>query len=346
MNSPQDEHIVIELLKQTGLPIVDAAILVKQLVQESGGGGRKLERARKCIELGAISLRNREYSVTFSKCVREALAVRIRRRPRTLSDFRFIIRRFLRLCPGLERRDVRSITPEECKSYIETAFVTQRQRHKARLVLSGVFSTAVKRGWCAENPVFRVDSPYLDEHPIRALSLSEVDTLLKSASVYDHGSCLAAVGMMLFGGIRPHEVCRLTWNDVDLEGSAILLRPRHTKTGGARHVTIRPVLDAILRCRAMSADFSVCPPNWRRKWRELRQLAGWNGKVAYWQPDCLRHTFASYHLKMFGNYNSLQLEMGHRDTNLLRTRYVNMEGLTRRDAELFWRERPCPGAGG
>ena len=35
----------------------------------------------------------------------------------------------------------------------------------------------------------------------------------------------------------------------------------------------------------------------------------------------------SHHLATFRSYTELQLEMGHRSADLLRTRYVAMEGL-------------------
>jgi integrase len=48
----------------------------------------------------------------------------------------------------------------------------------------------------------------------------------------------------------------------------------------------------------------------------------------------LRHTFASYHLRHFHSYSELQYETGHRDSSLLRTRYVNMSRA--QNAAAFW----------
>ncbi|MEE1266021.1 MAG: hypothetical protein UHH87_07010 [Akkermansia sp.] len=71
----------------------------------------------------------------------------------------------------------------------------------------------------------------------------------------------------------------------------------------------------------------ICPRNWLHHWRELRRAAGWRaGKK--WPQDALRHTFASYHLCHFRSYAELQLEIGHRDAALLRTRYVDQRGVT------------------
>ena len=43
---------------------------------------------------------------------------------------------------------------------------------------------------------------------------------------------------------------------------------------------------------------------------------------------------ASYHLSHFRSFAELQLEIGHRDATLLRTRYVDQRGV--RNAKRFW----------
>ena len=78
----------------------------------------------------------------------------------------------------------------------------------------------------------------------------------------------------------------------------------------------------------------ICPANWLHHWRELRRAAGWDSPARRWPQDALRHTFASYHLSHFRSYAELQLEIGHRDATLLRTRYVDQRGV--RNAQRFW----------
>ena len=90
-------------------------------------------------------------------------------------------------------------------------------------------------------------------------------------------------------------------------------------------MTIHPPLARILRRVQRAAYERICPPNWRRLWAGLHRAAGF----PHWQPDVLRHTFATHHLATFRSYAELQLEMGHRSAELLRTRYVAMEGLLR-----------------
>ena len=220
-------------------------------------------------------------------------------------------------------RRVRSITPQECAGYLREAFDTPRQRNKARLILSGVFSTAVRRGWCAENPVRKVSAERVREKRIEILSNEEIERLMSTAAVYAGGACMAAVAIMLLAGVRPHECARLRWEDVRLDSGVICISPQHSKTGGARCVTIHAPLAKILQRVQKEAHERICPPNWRNRWAGLHKAAGFTR----WQPDVLRHTFATHHLATFRSYAELQLEMGHRSAELLRTRYVAMEGI-------------------
>ena len=111
----------------------------------------------------------------------------------------------------------------------------------------------------------------------------------------------------------------------------IVISPQHSKTGGARCITIYPPLARILRCIQKADHERICPPYWRRHWAALHKAAGFS----HWQPDVLRHTFATHHLATFRSYAELQLEMGHRSADLLRTRYVAMEGIYRRGESIL-----------
>ena len=324
------EQAAIAILKTTGVSLIEAALIAKEALRAGNG---RIGRARQCITAGEVALRQRENTVCFEHAVSVALAARKGRRIRTVYDFRYIARRFMRRCPGLAAIPIRSITPKECSEYIEKAFDTPRQRQKARLILSGVFSTARKNGWCDDNPVSLVEVPRVVENRVSILSASEISCIQKVAKEYESGRCAAAVGMMLYGGIRPHEVVRLTWADVCLQSRAIYIYSEYSKTGGARKVTIhRPLFD-ILEQYKQESSAPICPPNWRKHWRKLREIAGW-GRAKRWAQDALRHTFASYHLRFFRSFSELQYEMGHRDAELLRTRYIDQRGVE--DAAAFW----------
>ena len=332
MKPQQDIDIkaALAILRTTGVPILEASILAKELLAANRGS---INRAKRCIAAGAKALKQQEQTVSFEQAVAAAQEARKDRRIRTVYDFRYYTRRFMLRCKGLAKRRMRSITPHECAEYIEKAFDTPRQRQKARLILSGVFSTAMKHGWCDANPVARVEAPRVKENPVPILTPQEIAQLTTTAESYQGGSCAAAVGMMLYAGIRPHEVARLTWTQVDLQAQAIYILPQHSKTGGARRVTIHRPLLRILRKHQQPDTATICPANWLRHWQALRHTAGW-GRGRKWPQDALRHTFASYHLSHFRSYAELQIEIGHRDATLLRTRYVDQRPVV--NAEAFW----------
>ncbi|MCH5284842.1 MAG: tyrosine-type recombinase/integrase [Akkermansiaceae bacterium] len=328
------ELAAIEVLRQTGVDVLEAALVARAAL--AAGRGR-VRRAMACIAAGAETLKKREKTVTFERAVQEALEERRDRRARSVKDFRYMARRFMKRCKGLAKRRMRSITPQECAAYLRQGFDTPRQRNNARLILSGIFSTAVKHGWCAENPVRKVQPERLEEKRIAILTNEEIGRLMNAAEAYKGGICLAAVAIMLLAGVRPHECERLRWGDVRLPAAGsgasysaeakgvICITPQHSKTGGARCVTIHPPLESILRREKRANPERICPPNWRKLWTGLHKAAGF----LRWQPDVLRHTFATHHLATFRSYAELQLEMGHRSAELLRTRYVAMEGIYR-----------------
>ncbi len=211
----------------------------------------------------------------------------------------------------------------------------EARKHRRARTLCGVFSTAIKRGWCSENPVARVEAPRVVGKTVPILTPEEAEQLVQAAREYKGGICLPAVGLMLYAGIRPHEVARLTWADVDLAGKRVNIAPQHSKTGGARPVTLlRPALQLLSTTQA-PAPQRICPPQWLHHWRAVRRRAGWNRLTRPWSQDICRHSYASYHAAHFRNLHELQLQMGHRSTELLRTRYLNLPGATSTTA--YWK---------
>ena len=139
--------------------------------------------------------------------------------------------------------------------------------------------------------------------------------------------------LLVYTGIRPREVRRLTWRDIDTEEKTITVRSQCSKTGGVRQVEIPPVLNRLLITHKFENTSHICPIDWQRRWRKIRDNSGFRG---CWVQDVLRHTYASFHAKNYANLPRLQLNMGHRDQSLLRSRYVNMRGISRAEAKSFF----------
>lgn len=331
-----DEILAKSLLQMSQLTWSDGVRLVMELLERIHimDGETKVERIgrlRHAIQLGAEQEEKERKTVFFEIAVRESVVSRLDRRPSTVADLQYLSRRLLRWNPELIERPLRFISTEECRQCLEKAFTTPSQFKKGRAFLHSVFAFGHRRGWCADNPVACVEVPMIHEREIEPLTLREVQRLTKATLKSEFKRCAPAVGIMLWAGVRPCEVSRLRWENIDWEENVIVLRPQHSKTGGARHVSIPPVLKRWLVDNR--ADGCLCPPNWKRQWSRLRNRAC----LGKWRQDTLRHTFASYHVKVYRNLSILSLEMGHVDLKLLHSRYVNLSRLTRADAKCFWK---------
>lgn len=325
----KETEIAIYLLKQSGLPLIAAARLVLELVDGCGD----MARCRRAVVLGTEALKKEAQSVPFAEAVAYTRQVKQHRAARTQSDIAYYMRRLMRAVPGLAEKSLRSLTPQDCREALQIAYPTPCQQRKARAILSGVFSVGRRRGWCSENPLQLVDAPVVQEKEIVPLPLHEVRQLVDTARRKPHRAALPALGLMLHAGVRPQEVTRLQWQDIDLEEREICLAGRHSKTGGARRIPISAPLLHLLRENRGSGR--ICPPNWRHRWQALRREAGFSE----WVPDVLRHTYASYFIKARKDMTALQLSMGHRDQRLLMSRYINLRGISRRSAMEFWKLR-------
>ena len=117
--------------------------------------------------------------------------------------------------------------------------------------------------------------------------------------------------------------------DIDWQNRCVVVRPTTSKTGGGRVVPLR---------KADAITVRTIPNRWVHRWRALRKAAGWSKETAHsWRQDVCRHTFATYHAARFRNFAALQLEMGHWDSSLLRTRYVYAGKANEATARHFFR---------
>ena len=200
-------------------------------------------------------------------------------------------------------------------------------------MLHALFEFAIRREWCDKNPIKRIERRKVIEKEIQPLKLVQIRRLIKTAQ-RESPECGVVASLLVYTGIRPREVRRLTWRDIDTEEKTITVRSQCSKTGGVRQVEIPPVLGRILGVpRAKSDEVNVCPSNWQRRWRKIRDNSGFRG---CWVQDVLRHTYASFHTKHYADLPRLQVNMGHRDTVLLRSRYVNMCGISCDEADYFF----------
>lgn len=289
-------------------------------------------RLQNVTEAFARALQETEESVSFRQAAEFSLMARSHRRPSTRADLRSYINR---MCEYENFADIplRKIGIPLCREMLQTCFGHSAHTYrKAQSILHSIFSMGIRQTWCTQNPAKAILRPPVYERRIEILTLKEIRALVSSIAREPKLQCMdAALRLMLWCGIRPTEVRRLHWSDIDPEEGIVYVESHNSKTGGARAVPLRGGAYC-LRLNKRNPDELIAPANWNRLWQLLRKLAG----LSEWQNDALRHTFASMHLKKFHNLPLLQEEMGHRNSSLLQTRYLNLRYLRRASAHRFF----------
>ena len=320
------------ILTGTDVSVLDAARIAKNILDAKPKNFvlTDLQFCAKVIEVGLRHIRTKE--MFFADGFALYLKSKQHLRPDSIRDIRCIGNRLLRTKPEFGGRNFSELSVSECEEWLNAAFHTNPQFNKARTMLHGLFEFAIRREWCDKNPIKRIERKKVIEREILPLKLAETRRLIETARRESQIYAIVAA-LLVYTGIRPREVRRLTWRDIDTEEKTITVRSQCSKTGGVRQVEIPPVLNRLLISRKSQNSSHICPTDWQRRWRKIRDNSGFRGR---WVQDILRHTYASFHAKRYADLPRLQLNMGHRDQSLLRSRYVNMRGISRVEARCFF----------
>ena len=274
---------------------------------------------------------NRENSVTFKKMFLSFIdAKKAKRSPAYLTALRCTLPRF----GALHERLACEITASEIENQLTG---TTSSVHNAFLrYLRAVFNFGIRRGWCDENPVKRIDMQSLKMRK-EILTNAQVIGLLKAVCDNDF-ELLPYHLLCIFAGIRPKEVERLTWSNINMEEQFIEVPDEKSKTAIRRIVEMEPLLvqwlDYYVR-KGGSIVSEVTPSsNLRKRLRLVRKAAG----LGLWPQDAPRRTFASCWLAVHSDVNRLNNLMGHTSPEMLWRHYH--KAVTQKQAKGFWKIEP------
>lgn len=317
-----------ELIKELPIGLCDAVRLVVECVEELGERFRcradLMRKVRRVFREGVRTVQQAEHTEYFEKAAWASIEARAARRPTTRRDLRYYVRRMLRV-QGVAAMPLRRMSAEDCRLLLHKAFGHSVSSYrKARAILHSIFAYGIRREWCDANPIDRIENPPVREKTIRPLTPAEVARLEAVATRPEHAPMRFSLYLMLYCGLRPHEVRRLRPEDVRLSEQELIIRPGVSKTGGGRVVPLR---------KKLPAGAWLIPGCWEQRWRALRRAAGFE----HWQADACRHSFASYHAAYYRNLPALQCEMGHSNLRLLHTCYISP--VSKRAARQFWHAR-------
>jgi integrase len=173
--------------------------------------------------------------------------------------------------------------------------------------LTVLFSWGIKRGYLTANPCSKVERIAVDWKAPAIFTPDECARLMRSAEDHDAGM-LAFLALGLFAGIRPFEIQRLAWRNVDIDGGHVIIDATVAKTRQRRLVPLNDTAKAWLR---LGGDLPVKNLGPRRT--RIAEAAGLE-----WSHDVLRHSAASYMLAHHQDAGKVALWLGNSPSILFR----------------------------
>jgi integrase len=164
---------------------------------------------------------------------------------------------------------------------------------------------------------------------IPTFSVEQLTSLLAAAP----SPFLPVLVIGAFGGLRPEEINKLRWEDLDFHERTIRVNASAAKTRKKRFAEISGNLAAWLEPYAGRSGF-VAPPNLQKLRRATMKAAN----IGIWPPDVLRHSFASAHYAFHKDPARTAMIMGHRDQNMLLTHYRDI--MKPSEAAKYWQIAP------
>lgn len=245
------------------------------------------------------------------------------------------------------RKNLSEIQREDLERWLYSSDFAPRTIRGKRIDLQTFFRFAEQRHWLVKNPAAALENVALEDKPPGILTVDQCSVLLDNCQKLDPEFC-GYFSLALFCGVRPEEIQKMQPADIRLSEGYVEVRAKIAKTKKRRLVDIQPAAKAWLQI-----GISLPLTNFRRRINRVRIAAGFKGFRRFekkgkptheevdgfiWPQDCLRHSFASYHLAMFGSAEKTSLQMGHRSTGTLFSHYREL--VTKKQAEDFWNILP------
>lgn len=260
-------------------------------------------------------------------------------RPDTLRNLKVRLNAFARFTGAA---NVGDIAPERISAFLFRVTDNARAARTIindRLALSNFFNWCMseKQRFCASNPVASVKPPKVrGRHAPKTLTLAQSRLLMASAVKYNDGAAVPYFCLCLFGGVRPKEATRLTWDMIDLKKGRIDLGVDVAKTGEHRFVSLTPNMVDWLAPHQLQQ--TPIKPG-RYAFDRVREALGF----ADWPEDIMRHTAVSNFLRMVKPDGTPTTDSdaterhGHSISVMLRH---YRDRVTPEDAKEFWDIRP------
>ena len=316
-----------DILRPTPYTLLDAARFVAHAHSKLEPHAVRIDDA---INAHAATIERRNRSVTITKLVDEFIENR-RAKGKSEIYVRDLTTRLSRFKASMGDRITAEITNADVDHWLQSLNVGPQTQNNFRAVLSAMWTFAVRRGYAAVNVIQLVDKTSVVRDHIPTFSVEQLTGLLAAAPT----EYLPVLAIGAFAGLRPEEINKLRWEDLDFHERTIRVNASAAKTRKKRFAEISDNLRAWLEPYAGHIG-PVAPPNLQK----LRRATMKTAKIEKWYPDVLRHSFASAHYAFHRDPARTAVIMGHRDQNMLLTHYRDV--MKPSEAARYWQIVPEP----
>ena len=317
----EDALRAADVLKSTPYSILDAGRLIAKAHGKVAPYSASISDA---IDKYVLDAEQRRRSVTVSALVDEFIANR-RTKGKSAIYVRDLVTRLSRFAASMSERLVAEVTTRDIDRWIQSLNVGPQTQNNFRAVLSAAWTFAVRQGYASANIVQSVDKSQVVRDHVATFSIEQLAKLLDTAP----RSYVPVLAIGAFAGLRPEEINKLLWEDIDFHERTIRVNASAAKTRKKRFAEISDNLMEWLRPYVGRVG-RVAPPNLHKLRRHTMKRAD----ISHWPQDVLRHCFASAHYAAYKNPAHTALVLGHRDQNMLLTHYRDLMKPT--DAKRYW----------
>lgn len=257
-----------------------------------------------------------------------------------------------RLAKTFGRKPVHELTKADLLTLIEAKNRAPRTQNHIRDRFHNFLGWCVKHGYTPENKAALIDKKSVDAGEIAVLSNAEVVKLLAAAKKYKDGKLVPYVALATFCAIRPDELARVAWEQIDLKEKQVTITASAAKKRGRRVVDMPENCVAWLRGHAKRKT-PIRGKNWRKDFEAVKELCGFGSPAAEdaseeekkrradfkpWPQDVLRHTGISCHYRVHGDEGQTAAWAGN-SPDMIHTHYRAL--VSAKDAKAFFEIVPA-----
>jgi integrase/recombinase XerC len=138
--------------------------------------------------------------------------------PNTIRTYKGVVDLFLRR-HNLTDAPVSAVRRDHCEAYIRQGDLSRATRRKRYRFLRAFFNWLIREGYLDASPLEKVKAPKRGKKLPKALRREELKALCRKASPWFARLLRFAV----YSGLRPSELGRLRWSDIDFERGLIYI---------------------------------------------------------------------------------------------------------------------------